>query len=123
MRFCTTILAVSVTVFASGCTVSRAFIRGEDVAKISRGETFAQAHCATCHAVDRGSASPRADAPPFVVLARRYRQDSLVWELEASATVGHYGMPVVSTQAADREALAAYVLGLRPHEWSVPTRR
>ena len=107
----TALLLASLT---TGCTATRAFMRDEDVAAVQRGETFARSHCAGCHAVGRAGVSPRADAPAFSTLAVRYAADQLIWELEASNAVGHYDMPAVATQPADRQALAAYVLSLRP---------
>ena len=112
-------LAVLLSTPISGCTTTRAFFRGEDVAKVGLGEAFAQAHCARCHAIDGIGKSPDPEAPSFRGLADRYVGDSLIWELEASAAVGHYDMPAIATRAADREALSAYIASLN----SQPRRR
>lgn len=97
-----------------GCAASRAFFRGEDVAAVGRGRIFAQNHCGACHAIAGFGPSPRADAPPFRELVNRYPPDGLEWELEASSMVGHYGMPIVATQASERRDLVAYIFSLQP---------
>ena len=107
----TALLLASLT---SGCAATRAFMRDEDVAAVQRGGGFARSHCASCHAIGRTGASPRAEAPPFSALAGRYAANDLIWELEASNAVGHYDMPAIATKPSDRQALAAYVLSLRP---------
>jgi cytochrome c len=106
-----------------GCAAGRAFIRGEDVAAVSRGYNFAQARCAACHAVTGPGPSPRADAPPFRELVNRYPPDGLEWELEASSLVGHYGMPIVATQASERRDLVAYIFSLQPRVQARPVLR
>ena len=104
----------------SGCAAGRAFIRGEDVSAVGRGRDVAEARCAACHAVAGPGPSPRTDAPPFRELVRDYSPDGLEWELEASSLVGHYGMPIVTTQASERRDLVAYMFSLQPRDLAEP---
>lgn len=87
-------------------------VTGEDEGAKMRGRQTAEQRCAACHAVGQFGTSPRAEAPTFAEVRRRYRSPALLRELEASDAVGHYGMPVVSTSAAEREDLAAYIESL-----------
>jgi mono/diheme cytochrome c family protein len=97
-----------------GLVACQAFslVTGEDEGARMRGRQTAEERCAACHAVGKSATSPRAGAPTFADLRRRYTSPALLRELEASDAVGHYGMPVVPTSAAEREDLAAYVESL-----------
>jgi len=88
-------------------------VTGEDEGAKMRGRETAQNRCAGCHAVGRSGTSPRVDAPTFVDLRRRYSSPALLRELEASNLVGHYGMPITPTSAAERAGLVAYVESLQ----------
>ncbi len=109
-------LLASAALFAAalGLTACQALsaITGEDEGARMRGRETAEQRCAVCHAIGKSKTSPRAGAPAFTELKRRYSATGLLWELEASAAVGHYGMPVVTTSAKEREDLAAYVRSL-----------
>lgn len=107
-RFAVPLSLCAVAVLLTGCQVMSA-VTGEDEGAKRRGLQTAEKRCAACHAVGKSGTSPRGGAPPFVELARRYASPALLRELEASDAVGHYGMPVVSTSAAERADLAAYV--------------
>lgn len=110
-------LAISSVLFvaALGLTACQVFsvVTGEDEGAKIRGRQTAEQRCAACHAVGKSQTSPRAGASTFVDLSRRYTAPGLIRELEASSAVGHYGMPIVTTSAVEREDLAAYVQSLR----------
>lgn len=78
-----------------------------------RGAAFAAQHCAACHAVGPGAASPNRRSPPFPVLAERY----VAWSLQAKLTemdeTGHYDMPPVRLHSDEIADLAAYFERLR----------
>ena len=56
---------------------------------VQRGTTFAQAHCATCHSIDKVTPSPLSLAPPFRVLHTRYKVDTLAEALAEGIMAGH----------------------------------
>ena len=99
---------------ALGLTACQALslVTGEDEGAKIRGRQTAEQRCAACHAVGKSGISPRAGAQTFAELKRRYTAPGRIRELEASSAVGHYGMPVVTTSAAEREDLAAYIQSL-----------
>ena len=109
-------LTIPTALFAAalGLTACQAIslFTGEDEGAKIRGRQTAEGRCAACHAVGKSKVSPRAGAPAFADLQRRYTAPGLLRELEASDAVGHYGMPVVSTSAAEREGLVAYIRSL-----------
>jgi mono/diheme cytochrome c family protein len=98
----------------SGCAAVVNEIAGEDVAAIGRGHHFAERRCAACHSIDSQGTSPRVEAPSFGRIHQTYMPGSLIWELEASSSVGHYGMPATPTTGQERRDLVAYVQSLRP---------
>ncbi len=108
-------LASALCAASMGLTACQALslVTGEDEGAPMRGRQTAEKRCAACHAVGRSGISPRIDAPSFGDLSRRYASPALLRELEASNEVGHYGMPVVPTSAAEREDIAAYVRSLQ----------
>lgn len=111
-RFAFSAALCALLIGAAGCqTIS--LVTGEDEGARMRGRETAENRCAGCHAVGRSGTSPRIDAPTFADLRRRYRSPALLRELEASDQVGHYGMPITPTSAAERADLAAYVESLR----------
>jgi mono/diheme cytochrome c family protein len=84
--------------------------RAEDPA--ARGERIAEARCASCHAIGRTGASPRANAPAFRDLHRRYPVDQLAESLAEGIVTGHPDMPEQSFDRAEVEAFIAYLRSL-----------
>jgi cytochrome c len=84
--------------------------RTEDAA--ARGERLAEARCASCHAIGRTGASPRANAPAFRDLHRRYPVDQLAESLAEGIVTGHPDMPEQSFDRAEVEAFIAYLRSL-----------
>ena len=58
-----------------------------------RGLTFAKANCAKCHSIDKATASPLKQAPPFRDLHLRYPVESLEEALGEGIVTGHQNMP------------------------------
>jgi cytochrome c len=45
--------------------------------RVERGRTFAETHCASCHAIGRSGDSPLSAAPPFRSFHFRYPNEDL----------------------------------------------
>ncbi|KGT74585.1 cytochrome C [Bradyrhizobium japonicum] len=58
-----------------------------------RGNAFARASCARCHAIDRVSKSPLRIAPPLRTLHNRYPIEALEEALAEGISTGHTNMP------------------------------
>lgn len=58
-----------------------------------RGQFFARTNCASCHSIDKVTASPLKVAPPFRILHKRYPIESLAEALAEGITTGHPSMP------------------------------
>jgi mono/diheme cytochrome c family protein len=58
-----------------------------------RGEAYARAHCARCHAIGRTGRSPFQPAPPFRTLHLRYAVETLGEALAEGINTGHAAMP------------------------------
>ena len=79
-----------------------------------RGGVFARRECAGCHTVRGDSVSPKAGAPTFEDIAKRYADNRLDWELETITQVGHYSMPAKAMTKADISDVTAYIRSLKP---------
>jgi cytochrome c len=64
-----------------------------DMEGVRRGKAFAQSNCSRCHSVDRTTRSPRAAAPPFRTLHKRYPVETLEDALGEGLSTGHPRMP------------------------------
>lgn len=60
---------------------------------VQRGESFAQTHCARCHAIGGAGDSPLPNAPPFRMLHQRYPIESLEEAFAEGIRTGHRAMP------------------------------
>lgn len=58
-----------------------------------RGLLFATTNCARCHSIDKVTASPLKQAPPFRELHNRYPVESLEEALGEGIVTGHQNMP------------------------------
>jgi mono/diheme cytochrome c family protein len=90
--------------------------------RVQRGQTFAQTHCAGCHAIGRTGESPLAIAPPFRTLHARYRVEDLAEAMAEGLTTGHPTMPEFVLDPAQINDLIAYLRSLEPAR-SRPRRR
>ena len=78
-----------------------------------RGREIAEAACADCHAIGPTGASPKAEAPLFRELGRKYPVESLEEALAEGVVVGHPGMPQVKMNEADIGAFLAYLKSIQ----------
>ncbi len=92
---------------------------------IELGRAYAEAHCATCHAVGRSGSSPYAPAPPFRTLHERYDVEGLAEALAEGIVVGHTGarqMPQFVLSTAEIDNLIGYLKSLESSPRSAPAR-
>jgi mono/diheme cytochrome c family protein len=73
------------------------------------GRAIAQDRCASCHAIDQQTKSPRPDAPPFRMLLQFQSADRLADNLIAGNRVGHDGMPAFDFNVIAADSLLAYL--------------
>jgi mono/diheme cytochrome c family protein len=96
---------------ACGCLAVTATARAQD-ARVARGQAFAQASCASCHAIGRTGDSPLRAAPPLRTLHLRYPVDTLAESLAEGITTGHPAMPQFKLDMAQIGDLIAYLKSL-----------
>jgi cytochrome c len=65
----------------------------ELTAQVKRGEALLERLCAGCHAIGPAGTSPNPQAPPFRMLGRRYKIESLEEALGEGLISGHPDMP------------------------------
>lgn len=80
--------------------------------RVAAGQRLAEQRCASCHAVGRTGASPRAAAPAFRDLHKRYPVDQLAEALAEGIVTGHPDMPVFTFDRAEIEEFLAYLRSL-----------
>lgn len=88
--------------------VSTSVRAGEDEA-VTRGRKIAEAACAPCHAVGPTGQSPKAEAPHFRELGRKYPVEQLEETLAEGVVVGHPGMPQVKMREGEIADFIAYL--------------
>jgi mono/diheme cytochrome c family protein len=106
------ILVVSVLGMA-GCVASPSADTVESQAQVADGRAIAERECATCHALDKASASPRADAPPMRELLARYDKDALANDLIEGIKLGHQDMPQFDFNVIAADSLVAYLRSIQ----------
>lgn len=99
------LLGFALVVFGFCSAVASA---GEDE-MVAKGRQIAEAACSPCHAVGPSGASPKAEAPLFRELGRKYPVDSLQETLAEGVLVGHPEMPEVKMTEAEIGAFIAYL--------------
>lgn len=77
-----------------------------------RGLTFVRANCASCHSIDKVSASPLKAAPPFRTLHRKYPVESLEEALAEGIVTGHPSMPEFQLDPGQVADVIAYLKSL-----------
>ncbi|WP_333822891.1 c-type cytochrome [Pinisolibacter sp.] len=82
-------------------------------AAVKRGREIAEAACADCHAIGATGTSPKAEAPLFRELGRKYPVESLEEALAEGVVVGHPGMPQVKMNEADIGAFIAHLKSIQ----------
>jgi len=83
-----------------------------DDPRVQRGRTFAQANCASCHAIGLVGESPLRIAPPFRTLHERYPVDSLAESLAEGIVTGHPTMPEFRLDPAQINDFIAFLKAL-----------
>lgn len=107
-------LIIAGALLAAGCATDRdTAMLPEDAAK---GRAFAQANCASCHAMDDG-VSPNPNAPTLRRVAKRLPEWVVEGSLERGVKLGHTSeMPVFVFEEGDVESLSAYLDVLRARD-------
>lgn len=72
------------------------------------GKEFAAQNCSRCHAISATDASPYAKAPPFRVVARKYKLEYLQEALAEGIVTGHNTMPEFILTPVQIDDLLAY---------------
>ncbi len=105
------VIIVSAALLVAACVTDRgADGLSENAAK---GRAFAQANCASCHALEDG-VSPNPNAPSLEVASHRLPAWAVAGSFERGIQVGHTSeMPVFKFEDGDIENLLAYLDALR----------
>lgn len=74
-----------------------------------RGQAFAKAHCARCHAIGRTGASRFKPAPPFRTLHDRYPVETLAEAFAEGIYTGHAKMPAFELEPDEINDLLSYL--------------
>lgn len=82
---------------------------------VAMGEATAEEHCGRCHALGTNDASPHKDAPPFRVVATRYKLEDLAEALAEGIMTGHPDMPVIALKEDEIDAFLTYLGSLLPN--------
>lgn len=93
-----------------GCLVTTA-AQAQEV-RVRLGYTFAQTHCASCHAIGTVGNSPLPIAPPFRSLHKRYPVEHLAEALAEGIVTGHPAMPRFELDVVQIGDLIAYLKSL-----------
>lgn len=75
----------------------------------ARGFALLRSNCASCHAIDAGSTSPLAKAPPFREVVKKYDPAALEEALAEGIVTGHNNMPEFEFDPDDVTAIIAYL--------------
>ena len=68
-----------------------------------------EAKCVACHGIGRSDASKHNAAPPFRVVARKYKVENLAEAFAEGIVVGHPDMPEFVFQPDEIAAILAYL--------------
>jgi mono/diheme cytochrome c family protein len=104
-------ILISAVLFLSASAVS-AFAQ-DNAGLIEDGRAIAVTQCGSCHALDHEKRSPRADAPAFRKIAKRYRFPVLAEELMEGIKLGHPDMPQFQLAPRGVDSLIAYLRSIQ----------
>jgi mono/diheme cytochrome c family protein len=105
------LLILAIPVLVAACVTNGGTNTLSDSA--AEGRAFAQANCASCHAVDDG-VSPNPNAPSLRVASHRLPDWMVAGSFERGVQVGHTAeMPVFVFEEDDIDNLLAYLDALR----------
>jgi mono/diheme cytochrome c family protein len=88
-------------------------VAAQEQEALRRAEALLSAQCSRCHAIGRSGASPRADAPLFRTLSRKYPIESLGEALAQGLSVGHEDMPEFVFAPGDVGAILDYLRSIQ----------
>jgi cytochrome c len=77
------------------------------------GEVFAVKNCSHCHAIGGTGVSPNGKAPPFRVVARKYKLEDLEEGFAEGIVTGHNAMPEFTLTPREIEDLLAHMRRLK----------
>jgi mono/diheme cytochrome c family protein len=80
----------------------------------ARGKSILAANCGRCHAIQADDKSPHHEALPFRQVVLRYPPEQLAEALAEGIMSGHPDMPEFTFEAAEIEAIVAYLATLKP---------
>jgi cytochrome c len=80
---------------------------------IERGRAFAQANCASCHAIGPDGVSPLSAAPPFRALQQRYPVEDLEESLAEGIMTAHRAMPQFRLEVGQINDLIIYLKSIQ----------
>jgi mono/diheme cytochrome c family protein len=89
------------------------FGHSANAASARRGMAFARTNCAQCHSIDRMSASPQKEAPPFRMLGTRYPLENLEEALAEGIVTSHPDMPEFRLEPDQIGDLMAFLRSLQ----------
>lgn len=81
-------------------------VSGPHAADVEAGKLLAQQRCAACHIIMPDGRNEVADAPPFVVIGRKFDFD---YDSIVLARMGPHRKMNFSLRRGDAEAVAAYI--------------
>lgn len=82
---------------------------GKDPLQVAAGRDVAEKQCASCHAIDRTSASPNRSAPPLRDVLAVNDPDRLAYRFIDAMRVGHDEMPLFDFDVRSADALIAFI--------------
>ena len=83
---------------------------GVDPVLVTEGRKVAQGRCASCHAIDRVSASPLVSAPPLREVLTIYEdEEALAVRFIDGMRVGHNEMPLIDLSVKEADQLILYI--------------
>jgi mono/diheme cytochrome c family protein len=90
--------------------------------RLSRGHDYAQASCASCHAIEPAQLqSPNKQAPAFVMIASSPGMTAIA--LNAALHTAHASMPNLKVDGGKLEAVSEYILSLKDPALSARLRQ
>jgi cytochrome c len=104
---------IILTVLMIAATSAQAAPPPRPAAAASRGQAFAEQHCARCHSIGPRGDSPYPLAPPFREIVKRYPVEDLEEAFAEGVMVGHPEMPQFTLEPPQIEDLMAYLKTLR----------
>jgi cytochrome c len=77
------------------------------------GEVFAVENCSRCHAIGKAGVSRNRKAPPFRLIARKYRLEDLEEGFAEGIVTGHNAMPEFTLTPGEIDDLLAHMRRLK----------